>query len=129
MKKYLLDTQVMIGYWKGKKTWVDFISKNSGLVGTSVVCVAELYEGIFLGQRPKEEKEKIEEFIANLAFVAEIDRKTAEKFGELRANLRKKGKIISDFDILIAAASIENNFILVTENKKHFSRISELEIY
>lgn len=129
MKKYLLDTQVMIGYWKGKKTWVDFISKNSGLVGTSVVCVAELYEGIFLGQRPREEREKIEEFIANLAFVAEIDRKTAEKFGELRANLRKKGKIISDFDILIAAASIENNFILVTENKKHFSRISELEIY
>ena len=129
MKKYLLDTQVMIGFWKGKKTWVDFISKNSGLVGTSVVCVAELYEGIFLGQRPREEREKIEEFIANLAFVAEIDRKTAEKFGELRANLRKKGKIISDFDILIAAASIENNFILVTENKKHFSRISELEIY
>ena len=129
MKKYLLDTQVIINFWKGKKAWVDFISKHSNSVGTSVVCIAELYEGIFLGQRPREEREKIEEFIASLAFVAEIDRKTAEKFGELRAKLRKKGKVIADFDILIAAASIKDNFILVTENKKHFSRISELRIY
>ncbi len=75
MKKYLLDTQVIINFWKGKKAWVDFISKHSNSVGTSVVCIAELYEGIFLGQRPREEREKIEEFIANLAFVAEIARK------------------------------------------------------
>lgn len=129
MTRYLLDTQVIINFWKAKKRWIDFIKKHPQGIGTSVICVAELFEGVFLGKRSREEKEKIENFINDLEFISEVDRKVAEEFAEIRAFLRKEGSLIEDFDILIAASCIVDNLTLVTENKRHFSKIKNLKIF
>lgn len=45
-----------------------------------------------------------------------------------KAKLRKSGKLIDDFDILIGATAVANNLILVTENEKHLVRISKVKI-
>lgn len=47
---------------------------------------------------------------------------------EVYANLRKSGKPIDDIDLLIAGTAIANGLILVTDNRKHFDRIVQLEI-
>ena len=41
----------------------------------------------------------------------------------LYANLRKKGISIGDADLLIAAFTLENEYILVTNNVRHFENI------
>jgi tRNA(fMet)-specific endonuclease VapC len=46
----------------------------------------------------------------------------------LYAQLRKEGKPIDDIDLLIAGIALENNLVLVTNNRKHFERIPQLEI-
>ncbi len=51
-----------------------------------------------------------------------------ETFGELKVSLEKTGKIIDDMDLLIASTALSHNLILVTNNEKHFNRISGLEI-
>jgi len=43
-------------------------------------------------------------------------------------NLRKKGSIIELQDIFIAASSISMGMPLLTNNRKHFERIENLEI-
>jgi len=53
---------------------------------------------------------------------------SAEAFGRFKSKLRSEGKIIEDFDILIASIAFVNNCILVTNNPNHFERIDELKI-
>ena len=45
-----------------------------------------------------------------------------------KALLRKTGNIIDDLDIFIGATAIANNMILVTDNEKHLSRLSDIQI-
>ena len=46
-----------------------------------------------------------------------------------KIKLEKQGNKLDDFDLLIGATAQENNLTLVTNNKRHFERMSELEIY
>lgn len=45
-----------------------------------------------------------------------------------KVRLRKKGEMISDFDLLIGSTAISNELIMVTENVKEFDRIKGIEI-
>ena len=49
-------------------------------------------------------------------------------YAKEKARLRKSGKILDDFDLLIGATAIANNLILVTENEKHLARMSKINI-
>ncbi|QTA83489.1 PIN domain-containing protein [Desulfonema limicola] len=42
--------------------------------------------------------------------------------------MKSKGKMIEDFDILIASIALVNHCVIVTNNVDHFSRIDELQI-
>ena len=46
----------------------------------------------------------------------------------LYAQLRRAGTPINDADILIAAIALENDCVLVTNNVRHFNRISGLTV-
>lgn len=47
---------------------------------------------------------------------------------QIYAKLRKKGQLIEDADLIIAAIAIENNAILATNNTGHMSRIEKLKL-
>jgi len=51
-----------------------------------------------------------------------------EFYAKIKARLKSEGKILDDFDVLIAATAIVNNCMLVTNNTKHFKRINGLTI-
>ena len=53
---------------------------------------------------------------------------SAEAFGRFKSKLWAQGKIIEDFDILIASIAFANDCILVTNNPGHFERIDEINI-
>ncbi len=50
-----------------------------------------------------------------------------EKAIEISVNLTRKGKPIDDVDILIAAYCITNDYVLVTNNTRHFEEIDGLQ--
>ena len=52
-----------------------------------------------------------------------------ESFAHIRGELRARGQIIGDADILIAATALDNDLTLVTQNTRHFSRIPNLRLY
>lgn len=57
----------------------------------------------------------------------EVDRKVIERFASVRSRLRRKGQLIDNFDILIAATALELNLVLITDDRD-FSKVSELRV-
>jgi predicted nucleic acid-binding protein len=49
-------------------------------------------------------------------------------YGKLRAELERKGSLISHTDMQIAAIALANHLTLVTGNLKHFLRIPKLKV-
>ena len=49
-------------------------------------------------------------------------------YGELKAKLQKRGSIINELDIFIAAIVLERDTRLITRNIRHFEKISGLKI-
>ena len=96
---------------------------------SSFICLAELYEGVERSRNREEEENNLIKFFSRLHNVFGVDNEVAKKFGEIRSALKKSGNVIEDMDILIAATCVSNNQILVTHNKRHFSRIPDLKIY
>ena len=130
MKSYFLDTSVIINFLiRGKRGDIDLVNSIDGELTSSYICLAELYEGIFRTKNRNEEENTILRFFTKLNNIFGIDHQTAQKFGQIRADLKTRGKVIGDIDTLIAATCIVHDLTLITHNPKHFARILELKIY
>ena len=57
-----------------------------------------------------------------------IDDKIIVRAADIYADLYKRGLLILDADILIAATALENNLAVVTNNESHFNRITGLQV-
>ena len=130
MKKYFLDTSVIIDYVRGRGETISLIEKLDGELSSSYLCLAEIYEGIANTKTDKEKKEEaVKTFFRGLNEVYGLSEEIAVKFGVLRAELREKGQMIPDMDLLLAATCLTQNLTLITGNLKHFRRIKDLQIY
>ena len=47
---------------------------------------------------------------------------------DIYANLSHRGELIGDMDVLIAATALEHGMALATNNERHFSRITGLQV-
>lgn len=91
-----------------------------------MVSIAEIYDGIFGSRDPVKYEERFKEFLTGVT-VIEIAEDVCKKFGELRNELRKKGKLIGDFDLLIASTALINNLTILTDNLEHYDKIKGLK--
>ena len=92
------------------------------------MTVAELYESAFTYANPEEHIKTFRSFLGNFQLLT-LNLPIIEKFAEVRAYLRRRGQLIADFDILLAATALHHDLIVLTYNKKHFERISDLKIH
>ena len=60
--------------------------------------------------------------------IIELNDKIIVRAADIYADLYKRGSLVGDADILIAATALENNLSVVTNNESHFHRISGLQI-
>jgi tRNA(fMet)-specific endonuclease VapC len=126
--KYLVDTDWIIDHLNG----VEAVSKKlekfaaSGIY-TSIISVAELYEGVYGSKNYEASLDALETFLEGIA-VLSIDQDVCKIFGRERNKLRKQGNIIGDLDLFIASICLRYNLILLTNNKSHFEKIDSLKI-
>ena len=122
MVKYLRDKP---GAWK-------FVNKllDEGDLKISLVSYGELEYGARLADRYDSERAKIYECMDKLQMeVLPMTMVTMEIYAKTRRVLEKKGEGLDDFDLLIGATAAENDLTLVTDNEKHFARVSGLKVY
>lgn len=96
-------------------------------IAICVITAAELYYGAYNSNRVTENLARAEFFIAQLP-VLSLNDNTLRCFGELKAQLRKTGQPIADFDLLIASVSLAEGLILVTNNTRHYERIPGIQL-
>jgi tRNA(fMet)-specific endonuclease VapC len=125
--KYLLDTNICIHFFKGKFNLITKI-ESVGLKNCAIseITLAELVFGAENSLNPKQNHEIISNFSGQVAIIPIYD--SIYIYGKEKARLRKSGKMISDFDLLIGCTSIANEMIMVTENVSEFNRISDITI-
>ena len=95
---------------------------------TSSITVGEIYYGLHKSNQPDYYRERLERLVWPHVQIVPFDRMAAEIYGELRAELERKGERLSDPDLMIAAISLSRNLVVVTGNVKHFGRIENLKV-
>ena len=126
--KYLLDTNICVYLLNG-----NIILKNKiAQIGLSSIVISnatlsELYFGAYNSKKVAENLQRIALFKKNLGILSDSE-ESAMLFGRIKTDLKLKGCMIEDFDILIASIAIANHCIIVTNNDKHFSRIENLSL-
>ena len=127
--RYLVDSDWLIDAVAGRPAAVAVLDRpGQEGVATSIIALAELYEGAFHSTSPEETLAHLRAFLARTTILPVTDA-VAERFARLRAMLRRQGMLISDMDLLIAATAVEAELVLVTRNTRHFQRITGLTVY
>ena len=126
---YLLDSDWIINLLAGKKVAQDKIQRlDPDDIDISFISVAEIYESAYHFANPDAHIEKFRALLKNFHLV-DLNLPIMETFAEVRAHLRRRGQIIPDFDILLAATALHYDLVMLTNNRKHFERIPDLKIY
>ena len=123
----MLDTNICIYIIKRKpeKVLKKFLTFNVDEIGISTITLAELEFGIQNSSRPIQNKIALAEFILPLE-ISVFDEIATVEYGIIRSDLKKKGKLIGDLDMLIAAHAKSIDCVLVTNNEKEFCRVNGL---
>ncbi len=127
--KYLLDTNTCIRYINGRAPKIRQIMATVPLVDVAVSSItkAELFYGSAKSQTPEVSRQKQVEFLSTIQSVV-FDDDAAQAYGDIRADLERRGLPISGNDLLIAATALAHNLIVVTHNTAEFQRVSGLRL-
>ena len=129
--RYLVDTDWVIHHLHGVgrvTTRLDELRPEG--VGTSIISLAELYEGLCKSRRssdPQHSERELDAFRERV-YLLEVDEQTCRIFGRERSRLRADGNLIGDLDLLIGATALRHGLTLLTNNRRHFERIEGLAI-
>lgn len=125
MITYLLDSDILIDFFKKKKFVVDLVVKltKEGKTAASILSVAELRAGWTQG-----EADFFLPRFYKLFEIKEISTFVAEQAGTLRRKYKEKGRLYPLVDMLIAATVIDGGYYLVTRNIKDYP-VSAIKLY
>jgi tRNA(fMet)-specific endonuclease VapC len=126
MREIALDTNIAIDLLNGKPEIIAAVSQFDFIYLPVTVC-GELLFGAKNSGKPKLNELKYKRFI-NACILLETNQLVAEKYAEIRLELKEKGRPIPENDIWIAAICTTNGIELFTRDD-HFSNIAQLKLY
>lgn len=124
---YSLDTNIVVFYLRGQfdlKAKVNSIGLENCFL--SEIVVAELRFGAEKSGRPAHHHRLVDELAEQLEVVP--IRASIPFFAQEKARLQRLGTPIEDFDLLIGTTAVVNDWVMVTNNTAHFSRISGIQL-
>ncbi len=125
---HLIDTDILIYGMRGDPSVLSHMdAAGEEAKAISVISYGELLYGAMKSQRPERNLARARH-IGEIFPVIDVSRAIVETFGSIKAELRRKGTPLADFDIVIAATAMTLGYCLVTNNERHFKRIDGLRI-
>lgn len=124
----LLDTNICFYIINEKPPAVlaRFHDCRLGEIGLSSVVAAELAFGVARSGSARN-RQALEGFLAPLEVVP-FDESAVWAYGDLRAELERRGEPIGALDTMIAAHALAMDAILVTNNTREFERVAGLKL-
>lgn len=125
---YLLDTDILSNLMKRKP------SVRLQARVASVPAEAQFSSSITLGELMFGAKKKgssrlvreVEDRVASYLPMLPFDADAARRYGDIRAELERRGTPIGDADLRIASIALARGLTVVTGNTKHFARVPDL---
>jgi tRNA(fMet)-specific endonuclease VapC len=129
MNGYLLDTNIVTAHLKGYSGVRQRI-RDAELAGHPVQLNAVSYYETKRGLLAIGAHRQLAAFerLWRVLGIVMIDQAVLDRAAELYAELRARGQLIEDADLLIAAMALIHDMTLVTHNTAHFVRIPSLQI-
>ena len=128
MLKYMLDTNIVIYVIKRRPIeLLEVFNRHVGQMCISSITLAELLHGVEISAMPDHNLRQIEDFNSRLE-VLEYGKKAAVHYGEIRADLERKGTPIGVNDLHIAGHARSEGLTLVSNNLREFERVDALRL-
>lgn len=113
---YLLDTNhlgLAVTPGTAVRNRIAALRAAGARLGTCVPVLCEIEAGIQQLSRPEEYRVNLARLLRQVR-IWPIDRETAAEYGVLHRELRKRGRVLSQVDMMVAALSRQLNLTLVT---------------
>ena len=123
--KILLDTNIVIALFRNDPPIISKI-KSAMEINVPCIVIGELYFGANKSLKTKENLERIGAF-SRSNNILNCDENTAQYYGVIKDQLRKKGRPIPENDIWIAAIALQYDLTLISRDE-HFKAIEQLKI-
>lgn len=121
----LLDTSAVIELFDEDPAALQTVA-NAPAVSVSAITLGELLYGAERSNRRRQNIEEIDELASSVAILS-CDAETASHYGLIKHLLRRKGKLIPDNDVWIAAVARQYRLTLLTRDA-HFKEVPGLPL-
>ncbi len=126
----MVDSDVIIHGERGTFDLTGWLAaRPSELVEIAAVTVAELWHGIERADAAhKLKRERYVRSVMEGMLIVPYTEATAMEHARLWAALEATGRMIGDYDLIVAASALERGSSLATFNQRHFSRVRGLKV-
>jgi tRNA(fMet)-specific endonuclease VapC len=127
--RYLLDTNVISDFVRGDRRVLSRVkSARPDVLAVSTVTVMEIEYGLALqSTRARKLRPLLEALIGSIA-VLPFTVADAAASASARAALRRHGRPIGPYDVLLAGSALSRGLVLVTANSDEFARVEGLTV-
>ena len=125
-----VDTTFLIDLFRNDERAIEVLkrlSRRKESIATTVVNMAELYRGAFLHPKTQEKISEIEE-LKDILIIFDMRIESSKYYGRIYADLKNKGKIITDRDILVASIFLSFGERKIVTRDAHFNEIPGIEV-
>jgi|SRR3989344_3338181 len=125
MVEYCLDTSIIIEIFRGNRELsekIDNLKLLGNLFYLTPITLCELFKGAFLHVNSNTKIDQINKFISYFEILS-FDIDSCKEYGYLYYKNRNLGKMIPDFDLMIASITKSKEVVFVTKDKKHFNNL------
>ena len=127
--QYLVDTDWAIDYMNGIPRVVQrYDELASQGIGLSIISLAELYDGVYGVVDYQSAEQGLQDFLDDIEMIVPLDAVACRIFAMERVRLRSAGTRIDDLDLLIGSTALRHGLTLLTNNRRHFERMSGLSV-
>jgi len=128
MLKYMLDTNMVIYIIKRRPlSALEMFNQRSGQLCISAITLAELHHGVEKSAQVSRNLAVLEDFTSRLEIVP-YTAEAAAQYGDIRADLERKGEVIGVNDLHIAGHARSEGLVLVTNNERELARVDGLRV-
>ena len=123
----IIDTSAMVSFLNGTPEAVKKIEEltNQGdIIAITTISVYELLKGAQLSSRQKENLLEVTEAISSVQ-ILDLSNDACLEAARIYCTLKEEGKLIGEFDILIAAIAKTNGQAILTRDQ-HFKSVPGL---
>jgi len=127
--KYMLDKNI-IAYIRNQHPETvlrQFAKYQPDDLCISVISLAELEYGVFRSSRPEQNRQALMVLLSRIAIIP-FDIAAAREYGQIRDDLTKKGTLIGENNLFIAAHARSLGLTLITNNTREFERVEGLKV-